>query len=274
MIETRKLYSVLLLLFFMNSPAAFAVEPLIFSSPPKESIAKSNEIYKPIAQYLSDVLGREVVYQHPGSWPKYTSNMRSGRYDIVFDGPHFASWRMKYINHKPVIKIPGDFVFVFITKKDNLKIKNKTDLIAKKVCGHPPPNLSTLTLFNQYNNPVRQPTNITINGFGKIYAALLEDKCEGAVLPLKLYVKLEPNKDKTRVVYTSTPLPNQTITVGPKISKRDVTKISAAILSKKGMAVTKKLRKQYAAPGLTIASSGEYQSAYKLLRYSYGFNVY
>ncbi len=158
-----KFFTTLLLLAagFSNN-SVLAEEILVFSAPPRESVTSGIKTYGPIASYLTKVTGKRVIYQHPGNWPSYTKNMRHNKYDFVFDGPHFVSWRIKHLKHRPAVKIPGDFVFAFVSKRHNPNIKQLDDLVARKVCGHAPPNQGTLRLFHLMNNPMRQPRLVAI----------------------------------------------------------------------------------------------------------------
>ncbi|MBE9516840.1 MAG: hypothetical protein IME93_07655, partial [Proteobacteria bacterium] len=80
-------------LFHINN--AMSADRFIFSAPPRGAVADETKVYKPIAHYLSKALGKTITYQHPGDWLSYQANMQKGAYDLIFDGPHFASWRMK-----------------------------------------------------------------------------------------------------------------------------------------------------------------------------------
>ena len=97
-------FKVIFLLFVAISAATIslpgvAANEYIFSAPPRGSAEKETKVYKPIAAYLSKMLGKKIVYQHPGNWLSYQQNMQLGRYDLVFDGPHFVSWRILKTNH-------------------------------------------------------------------------------------------------------------------------------------------------------------------------------
>src|SRR5712692_5755018 len=48
---------------------------LIFSAAPRENAERSNEIYGPIAEYLSNAIGKKIVYQYPGTWGVYQGTM-------------------------------------------------------------------------------------------------------------------------------------------------------------------------------------------------------
>ena len=66
------------------------------TSPPRESAARGEELYGPLAQLLTVQLGQSVVYERARDWIEYSTRMKQDKYDIVFDGPHFAAWRMKH----------------------------------------------------------------------------------------------------------------------------------------------------------------------------------
>ncbi|MGD8497837.1 MAG: PhnD/SsuA/transferrin family substrate-binding protein [Chromatiales bacterium] len=199
-----------------------AQEQLILTAPPRESPEAGERMYGPLARQLTELLGRPVVYEHPKAWQTYSFQMRRGRYDIVFDGPHFAAWRMVHIEHVPLVKLPGSLVFVVITQADNDEVRSLDDLNARKVCGIASPNLGTMTLLSQYPNPARQPLVVDVRqgGFKAVYQAWKDGKCEAAVMRDAFFAKKVPEEDKAgiKVIFTSRPVPNQTITVGPRIT--------------------------------------------------------
>lgn len=248
-----------------------SAETLIFSAPPRESAQKGEKTYSDIARYLSKVLNRNIVYRHPGNWLSYSADMRSGKYDLVFDGPHFVSWRINKLKHTPLIKIPGDFVFYFLARKDNNKVSSFDDLVGKRVCGHAPPNQGTLRLYDQFKNPMRLPILVQVKGWRNIYQAMLDGKCEVAIVPGKIYKKVEPNRDKTKVIYQSSPVSGQAITASNKFSAKEIWMMQKALLEKEGIQATKNLRERFASPTLVAATRAEYNNVYTLLDQSYGY---
>ncbi len=91
-----------------------------------------------------------MTYQQPRGWLFYQRDMRQDAYDIVFDGPHFISWRTLQSNHTPVAKLPGKLVFAVVARQDDAGIKELDNLVNQSVCTVSPPNLSTLTLLVLY----------------------------------------------------------------------------------------------------------------------------
>ncbi len=178
---TRRNFLVLWLLplAFITS-RAMADEEYIFSAPPRETGESESDVYQPIAEYLSKATGKKIIYQASNNWLSYQDKMRKGAYDLVFDGPHFVSWRMARLQHAPLVKLAGDLAFVVIVRKDNDRINDLTSLAGRSVCGLAPPNLATLTFYNQFSNPVRQPLITERQSFAQAYQGVIEGKCVAA----------------------------------------------------------------------------------------------
>ena len=209
---------------------------LILSAPPREKPDVGESYYAPIAKSLSQILGEPVVYRHPKSWHNYTKSMQAGKYDIVFDGPHFAAWRMSNVNHTPVARLPGHLGFVIMAKKDNTKVNTIEDLVAKKICGLASPNLGTMVVFSIFNNPVIQPNiKIVKGGMKKVMEKFLAGECEYAVVRDTVYKNLPDHAKKDiKIIVYSAPMPNQTITVTNKLDADKRAKISSFMVSNDG----------------------------------------
>jgi len=243
---------------------------LIFTAPPREKPAAGKKIYDPIAQHISKLLNAKVVYKHPGNWLNYQREMRDGKYDIVFDGPHFASWRMTHINHDMVAKLPGKLGFMLVKKKDNTSVNTLNDLIGRRICGISMPNLSTLSILSAYPNPVRQPVIVGVSGGMKgVAKALAKDRCDAYVFRDKFFAKkLKPEvKQNLQVIYKSKPLPNQVISAGQRLTPAQKKAIAHSLSVGKGVATTAGLRKRFAAKARSLlsANNAEYKGHNRLL---------
>ena len=80
---TKYLKLAVLSSYFIFSSQVFSA-PLKMTAPPRESAEAGVKLYSPIARYLSSVLGKKVIYEHPENWLKYQHEMRNDVYDIVF----------------------------------------------------------------------------------------------------------------------------------------------------------------------------------------------
>lgn len=229
-------YVIVILILCINLPAY----SLTFSSPPRESKEAGSKFYQPLAKYLTMVLGEEVIYKHPSSWLYYQRSIKRDEYDIVFDGPHLASWRMKHYDHKPTMMLPGELAFYFIAKSDDSYVNNTKDFAAKKVCVLPPPNLNALVLLEVLDGPAREPIVKGIKGGLKaVVKSLIEGKCVGAVVPAGFYNKKlsENHRRQLKIIHKSAPLPNQVITVSSRISSIQVQQVINALSTEEGLKI-------------------------------------
>ncbi len=260
---------VLTLLINVQLSTSYAAE-LVFTAPPREKPAAGKKIYEPIAKHLSQLLNTKVVYKHPNNWLNYQREMRDGKYDIVFDGPHFASWRMAHIGHDMLAKLPGKLGFILVKKKADTSIKSLNSLIGKRICGISMPNLSTLSILAAYPNPVRQPVIIGVRGGMKgVAKSLAKNRCDAYVFRDKFYLKkLKPEaRDKLEIIYRSKPLPNQVITAGPRLTPAQKKAITYSLTSGKGIDATAGLRKRFAkkARAFVKTTNNEYKGLNLLL---------
>lgn len=260
------------LLLAMVSVAAQAKD-LVFSAPPRGTIGAESATYKPIAEHLSQAIGKKIVYKHPGNWLTYQKQMQEGDYDLVFDGPHFVSWRIVHTQHEPLVKLPGQLVFVVITDKDNAQVKTLGNLKGRTVCGFAPPNLATLTLFQQFSNPAQQPVLINVKSFGDAYKGVIGGKCNAAVMRDKMFAKLNKEKNLAKAIFTSSGVANQTFSAGPKIEHADRQKIIDALRSDQGMSKMEKFHSRFNKKGqpLQSVSRTDYLNLDKLLKDVWGF---
>lgn len=262
---------------FGTSPATapqitHSSQELVLSAPPRDSAAEGERRFGPIAEHLSRVLGRPVVYKHPGTWGGYQADMQRGGYDIVFDGPHFNGWRVEKLGHNVLVKLPGEFVYGAVVRKDNDGVRDMRALIGQKICAHAPPNLGTLIMYDQFTNPARQPVVITTDGYDKIYDALVAGKCTAAMLPVKHLKKRDPEGVNTRVVFQNAPLPQQAFSVGPRVAPPEQARVSEALLALNTDPAFAAFREAYSlGRALQPAGNAEYQKLGFYLRDMHGF---
>ena len=241
---------------------------LVLTAPPRESADVGHKIYGPMAAQLTELLGEKVVYQQPKGWLFYQRDMRADKFDIIFDGPHFISWRIQQFDHTPVAKLPGKLGFVIITAKDHTEINGVEDLINIPVCGIAPPNLSTLTVLAEFDNPVRQPRLIAVKGGVKgVYKSFKDGNCKAAILRDKYFDKKLPEQERNglKIIFKSVPVTNQGVTVSRRVSEAKRAQIAAALTKVSEGAAPILKRFSPKAAKMIPASKDNYEDYYKLL---------
>jgi ABC-type phosphate/phosphonate transport system substrate-binding protein len=246
-------------------------DALIFTAPPRETLEVAKDNYQPVAAYLSQVIGKKVRYKYPGTWGVYRTEMLKGGYDIIFDGPHFNSYRMEKLSHNILVKIPERHEFAVIVKKDGKPFQNVRQMAGHTFCTHAPPNLGTLVLLSQFDNPSRQPVIVNTKGWDKIYEGVMAGKCTGGVLPV-LNLKKYDRTGQTRIVFKTPAMPNQAFSAGPRVSLEDQMKIAQALASADAAGPTEKLRAAYkVGDSFALANNQEYNGLAEYLRNEWGY---
>lgn len=260
------------------SPAIMAADTqdegdaIVFAAPPRENAQTGEDKYAPVAEYLSKVLKKKVVYKHPGTWGVYRTEMLKGEYDIVFDGPHFNSYRAQKLKHNILVKIPIRHEFVVIVKKGKNRYSDIEQLAGRTFCTHAPPNLGTLTLLSQFPNPSRQPALINTKGWKNIYNGVQSGKCTAGILPIANLKKFDAAGTQAKIVWKNRALPNQAFSAGPRLNKVEQQKIATALLSTRASGATSKLRAAYrVGEGFEKANNQEYVGVSEYLKNEWGY---
>ena len=237
----------LLLGLLAVSPLIFA-QDLILTAPPREKPADGQKQYGPLADYLTKLLGRKVVYLHPAGWLEYQRDMREDKYDIIFDGPHFISWRIAHLGNEVLVRLPGTLEFYLIAKKSDDKLNSINDMIAQEFCGINPPNLATLSILTAFDNPVRQPVIKGIRGgAATVYKAFMDGQCPAAVVRAKFFTKVlkEDQRAKLKIIYASKPFPDQAISVSKRVTAREKSLMVQALTIGDGVKATQPIVKRF-----------------------------
>jgi ABC-type phosphate/phosphonate transport system substrate-binding protein len=247
-------------------------EALVFSAPPHQTEAEALRTYRPIAEYLTRVIGKKIVFHYPKDWLTYQKEMQLGSYDLVFDGPHFNSWRISNLRHHTLVKLADEYAFVVVVRKDD-RITNLKQLAGLKICGMTPPDFGTLAVLSQFDNPMRQPIIVNTLGSTKVYEGVAIDKhCSAGILPAASVKKFNESAKLLRAIYMTQPIANQAFSAGPRISREDQARIAAALVSPEASQVVSRLIAANGADqGLVFASKNDYTGLDVYLKDSWGF---
>lgn len=261
-----------LFLSIVISQGVVAKAPLVFATPPTQSVEMTLKNYQPLVDYISGVIGREIIIKPAANFFEYSKNMRKGDYDIVFDGPHFINWRIKKLGHSVVAKQPGELHFSIIVKKDS-NIKKLRDLWAKRVCAPPAPHLGTLTLIDLYKNPIREPVIAAVSGFKEGLKCLRSGKGVAALVRDKYWLK-KADQSGLRVLHVTTrKMPARGLSVNSRINKRAQKKIMRALTSKEGAKYAEQAFRSIGGGKFVKASTSEFSQLDDLIQIVYGFRM-
>lgn len=262
-----------LLLPVMGSTAEKGV--ITMTTAPTQSVEDTHKLYGPLAEYLSEAIGNQVKLVPVRNFLEYTSKMRKDEFDIIFDGPHFVSWRMRHTEHVPLARLPGELVFMAAVK-DGGTISKIDQLVGKKVCAVNSPNLATLMVLDAFPNPVRQPVIVSERSFKGAMECLKKGRGVAAILPIKFWNKFE-KKGKTkgfRSLYTTKkqPLPPRTFSISRRVDAATREKIRQALLDAEGKPGAVPLLDRFRSKNFVVARESEYHDLSRLLLSVWGFH--
>lgn len=248
---------------------------LIFSSPPRENATQAGADYAPLIALLSKVLGEEVKYQPPASWAAYSQAMQEDRYDIVFDGSHFVSWRLAHTGHKLLMRLPGNLGFVTIVHADNpvyelSDLLKPNQLLKQTVCVAASPSLAANVLLAEYGPTVQPRLRHPRNDMAGVYAAFINGECSAAMVRDVFFDKKLPEAERAqlRTIFRSRQYPNQALTASRRISPDKQAALIAALKAPENHAAIAPLMARFAGnPDATLvpASAEEYADLSLLL---------
>ena len=211
-----RLMIVITLIFFANSNV-FA--DLVFSAPPRGTLTEERATYEPLVKAMSQAIGEKVQYVYPRDFNEYSSDMQKGRYDIVFDGPHFAQWRVTNLHHTILVNLPENLQFIIVTTVAKTTVNTLNDLLYETVCAQWTPQLGTLMLLQNYYERMAEPNLHLVHGEDKVFSEFANGKCTAAVLRDKTFFKMsEAERADYKVIYKSAVAPNDAITVNGKVT--------------------------------------------------------
>jgi hypothetical protein len=252
--------------------AAAKKGPLVFSAPPRETEHVGDEKYGPIAAYLTKVLHRKVVYEYPGTWGVYRTQMLAGDYDIVFDGPHFNSYRAQFLHHHILVTIPHKHEFAVIVRPGETQFHDLADLAGHTFCTHAPPNLGTLALLSHFPNPERQPAIVNTRGWKHIYEGVMSGLCEAGVLPIANLKAYDKTGKAARIIFRDKVMPNQAFSAGPRVTPTEQHEIAQALISPAAEKPTAMLRSTYRVGShFVLANNAEFKGMDRYLKGQWGY---
>jgi len=248
------------LMIFLSLFSLPALADYTLVSAPRDTKEKETARYAPIAAELSEYLGVKITYKFIEGWPVYTKEIQENVNDIVFDGPHYVSYRHEYKEHQIVARLAEPLSFLVVVKSDS-KLHDLKGLAGRKTCLHAPPNLANTLL--QKNYPITPPVTILINGFDNAFKGVVDGSCEAAVVTRGIFKKL--NKDnQLKVIHEFPALPNQAITVNNKVPTDIVVKLYNYIVDGRCKSCSVILD-TFASKGFTAVNDNDYRGLSNIL---------
>jgi len=261
----KKIFSLFLLLSFfyaVNVHAkqySFIVQPIFKAS-------KMKQVYGPLVQYLQKETGHTFKIKTAKSFITYWSEMKQGKFDLIFDAAHFTDYRIKNMHYTVLAKIPNTVSFSLITNEDEF-ILDYNDLVGQGVITLPPPSLGSVRLAQMFPNPMRQPRITSTDSAIDAINNVRNKKYFAALVPTPL---LNQFQDVNTIGVTRA-VPHMAISASPNIEKAIQIKIRNALLKASKTKAGQAMLKQLNLPAFQATSAKTYRGYEKLLSGVWGY---
>jgi hypothetical protein len=141
------------------------------------------------------------------------------------------------------------------------------------MCAPPVPHIGTLTIIEQFGNPIREPEVIPVDSFKQGIECLRGNKAAAALVRDQFWKNL-PNKDDLKVIFT-TPrkMPSRALTANSRVSKAALEKMTDALTSAEGRQYAEKAFSTVGGGYFIKADTAEYDELGELLKLVWGFHL-
>jgi ABC-type phosphate/phosphonate transport system substrate-binding protein len=212
-----------LMAFTWVTPSSIAVAQdteltLLVQPLPREEMPA--ETLQPLADYLSILTGRPCTIRTPPNFPAYWEAVRHNRYDLAFDAPPFADYRIHKFGFTALAKTPDTASYSLVMRED-ARARDPSTLVGKRVATLGLTSIGTLRLNALFPNPYRQPVVVETPNSEEGLNLLLNGNVEAAFLPTTGISRLLALRGAV-VILTTEPIPRLVLSASPRLS-RDVT---------------------------------------------------
>jgi len=204
-----------------DKPLTLLLQPL-----PREEM--SADSFQPLADYLAKQTDRSFEIHTPPNFPAYWEAVRRYQYDLAFDAPPFADYRIHKLGFTVLVKTP-DTASYSLVMRDGARSRDPTSLVGKRVATLGLTSIGTLRLNALFPNPYRQPMIVEVSDSQEGWRQLLGGDVDAAFLPttgLSARVK----SGGAIIVLTTEPIPRLVFSSSPRLPRELTEKIRAALL--------------------------------------------
>lgn len=223
-------------------------EPLAFGVFPVVSAVALFKRFAPLAEYLSQGLGRALVMETAKDFPTFFARTAERRYDVVVTAPHFTLAAADSGRYRVVARVSSELVGLVVVPEDS-PARSLADLAGKTIATPPASALITKAgiefLSDSGLNGERAPRYEAYNSHNAAYEAALGGLADAAVCSNNAVGAALERGLPLRVIAQAPALPNQAVLVAadlpPEIGDRLQGLLVSMTESEQGRAVLSRL---------------------------------
>ena len=234
--------------------------------PPFLESKQLQEVYQPLAKFLSEVSGEDIQLALSPNFPAYWQRLNTNKFDLVMDAAHLVDYRLEFLNHTLLVKAEGILSFSLVTAPNKL-VLDPEELTGKAVAMLPLPNMGAVQLDKLFPNPVRYPSIIEVATANEAVAMLRSGKAVGAYIPTPM---AGANPDLNTVLTTEA-FPNAGLTARDTVPVDVQNKIRDALVNATANERGRKLLEDVRISAFELANKNTYKGYNVWLRDMWGY---
>lgn len=265
MFQRRSLLLCVLLLGL--SSVAVGAAPLRLAIQPILPAAQTRAAYQPLADYLGQVIGREVrIVTSPNFLAYWETMRRRGAFDLALDAAHFTDYRDEHMGFTVLVKLPDTVSYSIVTAGDRL-LFDPGELIGQPVATLTSPSLGAVRLAQMFPNPLRQPVIVKADDSVAAIRMVLAGKVMAAIVPTPLLNQYS----NLNVVTTTPPVPHIALSAAPSVDAATQRAIREAMLNAGKTEAGRRMLTAVKLPGFVAADNRTYHGYAQLLQGVWGY---
>ncbi|KUJ72785.1 phosphate/phosphite/phosphonate ABC transporter substrate-binding protein [Thiomicrospira sp. WB1] len=213
----------LLCLFALAVGPVGAQPKLIFGVVPQQSPLKLYQNWQPVAEHLSEVTGREVVFETEKSIAEFETQLAKGRYDLAYMNPYHYVVAHEQQGYQARFRRAGKIRGILVSTRTAF---NPEEPITRPVL-FPSPNAFAATLLIKYELLAKQGVSLEyrnlvkyVNSHDSVYKGVargVSDFGGGVERTFRTFDE-GADKGKLHIVYRTDPYPSHPIAYHPRLA--------------------------------------------------------
>jgi len=205
---------------------------------PQQSPFQLMKVWNPIIKYLEKETGEKVVLKLECSFPKFESELYSGKYDIAYMNPYHYVIAHKKIGYIPMVRASENLAgIVVVNKNSNITdismAKNKTFLF-------PAINAFAATILVKYEllayygiDIDKQNKVLYVNSHNSVYKGVARGvgNFGGGIERTLKSINDKESTDRLTILYKTKDYPSHPFAVSPNINEKVKEKFTNALLN-------------------------------------------
>ncbi|MCB1734455.1 MAG: PhnD/SsuA/transferrin family substrate-binding protein [Gammaproteobacteria bacterium] len=234
---------------------------------PSDSPSRLQQLYRPLADYLSRSTGETFEVQLAPNFLAYWQRVKKGgAYDFIIDSAHMTDYRIKEQKFVPLMRGAGNVTYSVVTLKSGAGTEAKA-LVGKNVASLGPPSMPYLLFHKLYPNPLRQPKLVPVEGASAAIDELRSNNAIAAVIPSQV----AQHTDDVIVIAETEAVPNLALSASPTVPAHIQARVVEALNNASSDPEIVELLDQLGISEMTPVDAAQYQGQASLLEGMWGF---